>query len=88
MRTLDPSSSTSESLSMKPALFAAALCAAGALASAAAPGLRARDDIFQGVMLPNRVVRVGAAADGVLQEVLVDRGDMVSRGQVLAILSF
>lgn len=73
---------------MKTALIAAALCAAGALASAGAPGLRAEDDIYYGVMLPNRVVRVGAAADGVLREVLVDRGDRVTRGQVVGILSF
>ncbi len=73
---------------MKSPLIAAVLCAAGALASAAAPDLWAGDDIFYGVMLPNRVVRVGAATDGVLQEVLVDRGDMVTRGQVLGLLSF
>ncbi|MEE8469455.1 MAG: efflux RND transporter periplasmic adaptor subunit [Planctomycetota bacterium] len=73
---------------MKSALIAAALCAAGALASAGAPGLRAEDDVHLGVMLPSRVVRVGAAADGVLREVLVDRGDVVARGQVVGLLSF
>lgn len=73
---------------MKSALIAAALCAAGALASAGAPDLRAGDDILHGVMLPNRVVHVGAATDGILKEVLVDRGDIVSKGQVLGLLSF
>jgi len=40
--------------------------------------------ILDGVVQPYRIVRVGAASDGLLSRVLVDRGDRVRRGQLLA----
>jgi len=46
------------------------------------------DGSLSGVALPSRVIHLGAAADGLLSEVRVDRGDRVSRGDVLATLDF
>jgi len=43
---------------------------------------------LSGVALPHRVVRVGTSSEGVLAEVLVDRGDEVSEGQMLGSLDF
>ena len=45
-------------------------------------------EALQGVVLPSRVIHLGAAAEGLLSEVRVDRGDHVKRGQVVATLDF
>ena len=41
---------------------------------------------FDGLIEPRMVVKVGSAVRGVLDKVVVDRGDMVKKGQVLATL--
>lgn len=41
---------------------------------------------FDGLIEPRMVVKVGSAVRGVLVKVVVDRGDMVKKGQVLATL--
>lgn len=46
------------------------------------------DGTLSGVALPSRVIHLGAAADGLLSEVRVDRGDRVGKGDVLASLDF
>jgi len=43
---------------------------------------------FTGVALPSRTIHLGAAADGLLSEVRVERGDRVQAGQVVATLDF
>ena len=40
------------------------------------------------LMRPFELVDVGAAADGLVESVLVERGDLVEQGQVLALLDF
>ena len=48
---------------------------------------RAEDSIaFDGLIEPRMIVKLGSAVRGVLDKVLVDRGDMVREGQVLATL--
>ena len=42
------------------------------------------DFVYDGVALPSRVISLGAASDGLISHVLVDRGDRVQTGQVLA----
>jgi len=41
---------------------------------------------FDGLIEPRMTVKVGSAVRGVLDKVVVDRGDMVKKGQVLATL--
>lgn len=41
---------------------------------------------FDGLIVPHLVVEVGSSVAGVLKSVSVDRGDMVRKGQVLAII--
>ena len=43
-------------------------------------------ETLDGLILPYRTVNLGAATDGLLEEVRVQRGDLVERGQVLALL--
>jgi len=51
------------------------------------PFSQAEDSIaFDGLIEPRMIVKVGSAVRGVLDKVLVDRGDMVKKGQVLATL--
>lgn len=58
------------------------------LAGAALPlreAVPARDDLtLDAIVQPSRVLHLGAATDGLLAQVLVERGDPVSAGQVLA----
>jgi len=50
-----------------------------------APVIWASDALeFDGLIEPHMVVEVGSSAAGVLKSVLVDRGDIVKKGQVLA----
>jgi len=53
-----------------------------ALMAAVAPALAGEE--FDCLIEPHAIVRVGSATDGLLAEVLADRGDFVKRGQVLA----
>ena len=39
------------------------------------------------ILEPHQTVNVGSASDGVLEKVLVDRGDNVEKGQLLARLT-
>lgn len=47
---------------------------------------RAVDEIFDGLIEPYMVVEVGSEVPGVLDDVKVDRGDMVKAGEVVATL--
>lgn len=70
-----------------PMRFALIISVSLLLAAAARPlsGGRAADSLdLQGLVAPSRVVELGSAADGVLAEVNVEVGDMVSAGQLLA----
>ncbi len=60
-------------------LIAAALCAPLAVAQTAAPARAGLDCMVQ----PHQIVQVGSAAPGVIDKILVDRGDFVQAGQVL-----
>lgn len=58
-----------------------------AVVTASAPGSPAGNRVIvelAAVALPHQVVKVAAARDGILSEVLVERGDEVKSGQVLA----
>ncbi len=52
----------------------------------AAPGT-ARADLLDCMIQPNQIVQVGVPAPGVIERVHVDRGDLVTRGQVVAQLN-
>ena len=41
-------------------------------------------DDFEGLILPSEIVKLSSQASGVLEEVLVERGDVVAKGQVVA----
>lgn len=58
----------------------ASLVATAALAQAASPAGRTFDCVIE----PRALVNVGSRADGILQEVAVERGDRVTAGQVIA----
>lgn len=71
---------------MKIALFGVALL--GAASPLVTNGKHLRPRLLEGVVQPSRVVHVGGAADGLLAEVLVEEGEVVDAGQVLARLDF
>ena len=73
---------------MKIQLMGACALAAGSLVSLSYSGLAVEDDFLEGVVHPFRIVHVGAATEGLLSEVLVERGDHVAPGDVLGRLSF
>jgi len=54
-----------------------------ALALAAAGTGAARAEKFEGLVVPYQEVKLSSAVPGVLEEVLVDRGDVVKKGQIL-----
>lgn len=68
-------------------------CRAGALAALAALGCAAPSspwaaqpaaaELLDCMIQPHQIVQVGAPAAGVVEQVLVERGDLVQRGQVL-----
>lgn len=65
--------------------FVAAFLAFGAGAqSPAAPASSKADGAHECLLEPSMVVNVGSSVDGVLEQVLVDRGAQVRRGQVVA----
>jgi len=70
---------------MKLLLPSLVLCAGGTVAALTdGPAPHPSSDRFDAVILPVRVVQLGAATDGLLAEVDVDRGDVVEAGQVVA----
>lgn len=66
--------------------IAAALIAlgAGAQSPTAAPRSSKADGALECLVEPSMVVNVGSSVDGVLEQVLVDRGAQVRKGQVVA----
>ncbi|TXS95195.1 efflux RND transporter periplasmic adaptor subunit [Parahaliea maris] len=56
------------------------------LATACAAGVTAQDEALDCVINPNSTVELGSHQDGVLEAVLARRGDIVTRGQALAVL--
>jgi len=82
-KELPLSTYTIPALNMKLTFLALALVATPLL-SATRDADADRVRVLDGVVQPYRVVRVGAASDGLLSNVLVDRGDRVQRGQLLA----
>lgn len=50
----------------------------------AAGRLEAATEDFEGLIYPNEVVKVSSQVPGILEEVSVERGDLVKKGQVLA----
>ena len=65
--------------------FAAAFFALGAGAqSPATSGTNRADGAHECLLEPSKVVNVGSSVDGVLEQVTVDRGDRVRKGQVVA----
>ena len=74
-------------LSMKLLLPSLVLCAGGAVVALGEAPRSTLDEIpFDAVAHPNRIVNLGAATDGLIAEVAVDRGDLVQVGQVVATL--
>jgi RND family efflux transporter MFP subunit len=59
--------------------IALALGSVAALAQTTNPAARGLDCMIQ----PHQIVQVGSAAPGVIERILVERGDMVAKGQVL-----
>jgi RND family efflux transporter MFP subunit len=57
--------------------------AALVLTLAAAAGGAARAERFEGLVVPDQEVKLSSAVPGVIEEVLVDRGDTVRKDQVL-----
>ena len=55
------------------ALFFSAVCA-----------LAQQPQMFEGLIEPSEVVKVGSPVHGILERVLVERGDRVAKGQILA----
>jgi len=53
-------------------------------ALAGATPARAAGELFEGLIYPSEVVRVSSQVPGILEEVAVERGDLVRKGQVLA----
>ncbi|GFO63473.1 efflux RND transporter periplasmic adaptor subunit [Geomonas paludis] len=66
---------------MKVRVFVVGICALLFLA-----GISAASAVeeFEGVIYPSEVVKVSSSAAGILEEVTVERGDLVRKGQVLA----
>lgn len=63
------------------------LCAGGTVVAFTESPFTSIDDVaFDAVAHPNRIVHLGAASDGLLASVAVDRGDRVRAGQVVAML--
>jgi RND family efflux transporter MFP subunit len=56
------------------------------LVALAAAGPGARGEEFECLVQPFADVKVSSAVPGILEEVLVDRGDLVTKGQTLALL--
>jgi RND family efflux transporter MFP subunit len=71
---------------MKTSLFGLALLCASAVPSSP-PESHPAPAPLAGVVQPSRVVRVGAAVDGLLADVFVDRGDVVEEGRLVARLA-
>ena len=69
---------------MKLALPCTALLLAGAALPVSEAVLASDDFTYDAVAQPSRVLHLGAATDGLLTEVSVDRGDLVSAGDVVA----
>jgi len=65
------------------ALVAASMLVLGA-STALAQTLSSRPSLFDCVIEPRAMINVGSSADGILDEIAVDRGDHVEKGQVLA----
>ncbi len=63
-----------------------ALAFAAFVCSPTANALAASDDGFDCIVTPSETIEVGSPVRGVLQQVLVDRADSVSAGQVIATL--
>lgn len=61
----------------------AGLFVLGTLFSAAG-WVEAAPEDFEGLIYPNEVVKVSSQVPGILEEVSVERGDLVKKGQVLA----
>jgi RND family efflux transporter MFP subunit len=59
-------------------LLAAALCSSAAFAQSNPPA-RGLDCMIQ----PHQIVQIGSASAGVIEHILVDRGDLVTRGQTI-----
>lgn len=55
----------------------------GSLLAAATSAIAATED-FEGLIYPSEVVKVSSQVPGILEEVAVERGDLVKKGQVLA----
>jgi RND family efflux transporter MFP subunit len=64
--------------------FVAAFFALNAGAQPAAHGARKANGALECLVEPSLVVNVGSSVDGVLEQVLVDRGAVVRKGQVVA----
>lgn len=73
---------------MKSTLISVALCATGAVASLGSTSTLAIGYELDGVIQPHRLVNVGTASDGILDEVRVENGDRVAAGDVIARLDF
>ena len=69
---------------MKVALSILALFTCGFAMSLGGAVSASDDFVYDGVAQPSRVIHIGAAADGLVSSVLVERGDMVHAGQVVA----
>jgi RND family efflux transporter MFP subunit len=50
----------------------------------ASPVVYATAEDFEGLIYPSEVVKVGSQVSGILEEIPVERGDIVKKGQVLA----
>ncbi len=72
---------------MKIALTILALLAGGAAISHGGSVVASDDYVYDGVAQPSRIIHLGAATDGLISDVLVDRGDTVHGGQVVAQLN-
>jgi RND family efflux transporter MFP subunit len=70
---------------MKLLLPSLVLCAGGTVvALTETPDVILDGTGFDAVAIPSRIVQLGAATDGLLAEVAVDRGDIVQAGQIVA----
>jgi RND family efflux transporter MFP subunit len=69
---------------MKIALSILALLSGGVAMSYGGAVSASDDFVYDGVAQPSRVIHLGAATDGLVSKVFVDRGDPVHAGQVVA----
>lgn len=67
-------------------LPAAPKAAPGTASTVIQPGAKKAGDALECLVEPFMVVNVGSPVDGVLERVVVDRGDLVRKGQVVATL--